>query len=251
MNTLIIEDEQLAAQRLIRQLKEINTTINILCILKSVEETLNWLQANPLPDIIFMDIQLEDGICFEIFETNNIHVPIIFTTAYDEYALKAFKVNSVDYLLKPIAVDELRASILKLHHLHHKIVNNETKLDSLVKQLQPQIKERFLIKIGAHYKSIATTEIHCFYILERSVFILTETGKSYPVDYSLENIERLVDSKIFFRINRNFIINMNAICDILIYSTNRLKITLQYWKGKEEMIISRERVADFKKWMDQ
>lgn len=250
MKVLIIEDERLASQKLIRLLKEVDLTIEVVCVLKSVEQTVNWFIINPLPDLILMDVQLEDGICFEIFENRNIDVPIIFTTAYDEYALKAFKVNSVDYLLKPIAIDELRIAINKFCSIYSSSIEKSI-LETIVKQLQPQTKERFLIKIGEHYKSVSALDIHCFYILERNVFILTDTGKSYPIDYSLDNIERLVDLKVFFRINRNFIININAIQDAIAYSCNRLKINLLNWKEKEEIIISRERVADFKKWMDR
>lgn len=250
MNILIIEDEQLAAQRLVRHLKEIDATIQVVSILRSVVQSINWLLTNPQPDLILMDIQLEDGISFEIFETYRTYVPIIFTTAYDQYTLRAFKVNSVDYLLKPIAADELRAAIYKLNTIQSPQMNSSI-LSTMFKHLQPQAKERFLIKIGEHYKSVSICNIQCFYLLQRNVFIMTDTSKSYPIDYSLDKIEELIDANVFFRINRNHIIHINSIQDIIMYSSTRLKIILRSWKENEELIVSRERVKDFKKWMDR
>ncbi len=249
MKVLIIEDEKPASQKLIRLLKEINPDIEIIDVLKSVEQSTNWFLHNPKPDLIFMDIQLEDGICFEIFENKPIHTPIIFTTAYDEYTLKAFKVNSIDYLLKPIASDELKYAIDKFKNHYEKF--EHTGIESIINQLRPKTKERFLIKIGEHYKSVQTSMINCFYINERCNFIHVNNGKNYPIDYSLDKIEQLIDSKSFFRINRNFIINFSAIQDIIVYSSNRLKIMLNDWTEKEEIIVSRERVSDFKEWMDR
>ncbi|HRX68767.1 MAG TPA: LytTR family DNA-binding domain-containing protein, partial [Tenuifilaceae bacterium] len=174
---------------------------------------------------------------------------IIFTTAYDEYTLKAFKVNSVDYLLKPIDSDELKYAINKFD-THYK-QNDDAKLESIINQLQPNTKERFLIKIGEHYKSVQTSIINCFYIKERCNFIHVNEGRNYPIDYSLDKIEQLIDSKSFFRINRNLIINYSAIQDIIAYSSNRLKIIVKNWTEKEDIIVSRERVSDFKEWMDR
>ena len=250
MKVLIVEDERPASQKLIRLLKEIAPTIQVIDVLKSVEQTINWFLENPAPELILMDIQLEDGICFEIFENCKIDTPVIFTTAYDEYALRAFKVNSVDYLVKPIARDELKNAVDKFNAVH-KPKTNGLKLESVIKQIQTHKKERFLIKIGEHYRSVPTADIYCFYIMVRNAFIITNTGKSYPIDYSLENIEQLIDNKLFFRINRNIIINYYAIRDMVAYSSNRLKIKITHWVEKEEIIISRERVAAFKEWMDR
>ena len=250
MKVLIIEDERPAAQKLIRMLKEIDSGIEVIDVLRSVEQSVNWFSENINPELIFMDIQLEDGLCFDIFENYRIEIPIIFTTAYNEYALKAFKVNSVDYLLKPIDRKELKTAIDKFSTIHQP-QSDYSKLESIVKQLQPQQKERFLVKIGEHYKSIPTSAIHCFYINERCTFLFTDAAKSYPLDYSLDKIEQLVNSKLFFRINRDFIVNLYAICDMVIHSSSRLKVVLSGWTEKEEMIVSRERVADFKKWIDK
>jgi DNA-binding LytR/AlgR family response regulator len=196
-----------------------------------------------------MDIQLEDGLCFEIFEKSKIKTPVIFTTAYDEYTLRAFKVNSVDYLLKPIKPEDLKNAIHKFNELHNHIDSSGFKL--ALQQLQTKQKERFLIKVGEHYKSIEISEIDCFYIKERCNFIHINTGKNYAIDYSLDKIEEMIDLNMFFRINRNMIINFSSIHDILAYSSSRLKITLEKWTENEELLVSRERVADFKKWMDR
>ena len=250
MKVLIIEDEQPAAHKLIRLLEEADKQIEVIDVLASIEQTINWLAVHPGPELIFLGIQLEDGISFEIFETCKIQTPVIFITAYDEYALKAFKVNSIDYLLKPIAPDDLKAALDKFNVLHRQQANY-SRLESIISQLQPKTKERFLIKIGEHYRSVQTLSIHCFFIMERNTFIQTDTGKTYPIDYSLDKIEQLVDPGQFFRINRNFIVNFSAIQDILIYSSGRLKIILNGWTEKEDILVSRERVTEFKEWMDR
>lgn len=249
MKVLIIEDEQPAANKLIRLLKEIDANIEIIEVIGSVEQSVNWLASHCSPELIFMDIQLEDGISFEIFENYKIDTPVIFTTAYDAYALKAFKVNSVDYLLKPISFDDLKMAIDKFKAFH-KPTMNYPHLQAIIDQLQPKTKERFLIKIGEHYTSVQTRSISCFYILERSTFILTDKGKSYPIDHSLDKIEQLVDPKYFLRVNRNCIVNFAAIHDIISYSSSRLKIVINQM-DHEDILVSRERVAGFKEWMDR
>lgn len=250
MRVLIIEDEHPAAQKLSRMLKEINPEIRIVDVLTSVERSINWFSSHPDPDLIFMDIQLEDGISFEIFENWEVRTPVIFTTAYDEYALKAFKVNSVDYLLKPVSIDELGKAIDKYQALHEN-KPDYSKLESVIRQLRPQTKERFLIKIGEHYRSVSVSDVSCFYVLERSVFMRSNAGKNYPLDYSLDKIEQLVDSGLFFRVNRNFIVNFYAIQDVIAYSSSRLKVVLTHQGEKEEILVSRERVAKFKEWLDR
>lgn len=250
MKVLIIEDELPAANKLIRLLTDIDDHIEIISVLGSVEQSINWLANNPSPDLIFMDIQLEDGISFDIFAINPIQTPVIFTTAFDEYAIKAFKVNSVDYLLKPIAPDDLKAAVDKFNSFHSQ-QTDYNKLESILNRLQPQRKERFLIKIGEHYKSIPVSSINCFFIIGKSNFIQTNSGRNYPIDYSLDKIAQLVDPKDFFRINRNFIINYSAIQDIIAYSSSRLKIVLNGWTEKEDIIVSRERVTEFKEWIDR
>jgi DNA-binding LytR/AlgR family response regulator len=250
MKVLIVEDEQLASQKLIRLIREIDPSIEIVDILESVEQTTNWLLNNSHPDLIFMDIQLEDGICFEIFENCAIKTPVIFTTAYDDYSLNAFKVNSVDYLLKPVVLEELKNAIEKFKAIHQQKVDFK-KIESFINQLQPKTKERFLIKIGEHYRSIPISSIKCFFIKERCNFINVDKGKNYAIDYSLDKVEDIIDPKMFFRVSRNFIINFSAIQDIIAYSSSRLKIKLTCWEENDEILVSRERVAEFKEWMDR
>jgi DNA-binding LytR/AlgR family response regulator len=250
MKVLIIEDERPATQKLRRLLADIDPEIEIVQVLESVEKAINWLTDNSFPDLIFMDIQLEDGICFEIFEKIKISIPVIFITAYNEYALKAFKVNSVDYLLKPVNRDELEKAILKYRQFHKKELDY-AKVEELFTQLQPKKKERFLIKIGEHYKSIQIADILCFFIRERNCFMRIRTGRDYPVDYSLDKVEMLVDPLQFFRVNRDFIISFSSIRDVIAYSSSRLKIMLEGWSNDIEIVVSRDRVADFKNWMDR
>jgi DNA-binding LytR/AlgR family response regulator len=214
-----------------------------------VEQTVNWLQENAQPDLIFMDIQLEDGICFEIFEKVGLKAPVIFTTAYDEYALRAFKVNSIDYLLKPLNSEMLMDAIQRYRDVFAR-PDYFSRMESLMNQLQPASKERFLIKIGDHFKSVQTKDVTCFYIRERCNFIATYTGKNYPVDYSLDKIGIMVDNRRFFRVNRNFIVNFHFIHDVVAYSSSRLKIVVEGWSD-EEIVVSRDRVNEFKIWMDR
>ncbi|HEX2393783.1 MAG TPA: LytTR family DNA-binding domain-containing protein [Bacteroidales bacterium] len=250
MKVLIIEDEKPAAQRLERLLKEIEPGIEISARLESVEETINWWMHNPHPDLLLMDIQLEDGVCFEIFESAAINTPVIFVTAFDEYALRAFKVNSIDYLLKPVDREALAVALNKYKTIFYSGEYNR-KLGNLISDIHTGFKERFLIKIGEHFRSVQTRQIRCFFIRERYTFILTDQGKEYPLDYSLEKIERFLDPMHFFRINRNFIINYAAINDVISYSTSRLKVIISGWNEPEDLIVSRDRVSEFKDWMDR
>lgn len=251
MNVLITENEKPAVEGLVRLLRKIDIGINIIGTTESVESTINWLQSNPNPDLIFMDIQLDDGLCFELFETMKIEIPVIFTTAYDEYMLSAFKVNSVDYLLKPIEENNLRVAIEKFKSIHYKASIKNDVIKQVLNELNKGYKNRFLIKIGEHYKSIPDSEIACFYILERAAFIRTSSDKDYAVDYSLDNLQKIIDPDKFFRINRNCIVNVNKIDDILSYSSSRLKIKLKSNKPIQDLIVSKEKVKEFKKWIDK
>jgi DNA-binding LytR/AlgR family response regulator len=251
MNVLITENEKPAVAGLVMLLKKIDPGINVVGVTESVESTINWFQSNPKPDLIFMDIQLDDGLCFELFETIKVEIPVIFTTAYDEYMLSAFKVNSVDYLLKPIDEDNLRRAIDKFKSIHYNTsVKNEV-IRQLLNELNKGYKNRFLIKVGEHYKSIPDKDIACFYILNRATFIRTTSDKDYPVDYSLDNLQKTINPNQFFRINRNCIINIHEISDILNYSSSRLKIKLKSNKPIYEFIISKDKVSEFKRWIDK
>jgi len=251
MRVLIIEDEHLAADKLSRMLHDVDPDIKVLATLESVAESADWLTNNPAPDLNFMDIQLDDGISFEIFDSVKITTPIIFTTAYNEYAIKAFKVNSVDYLLKPITTDDLKAAVGKYKQLHKGQNIQSEKIDHLYRQLVKEYKTRFFVKIGTHYHSISTDEIACFFIRERATFMKTKVGKNLDIDYSLDQVQKLVDPAQFFRINRNYAINIDSIADIIGYSSNRLKIILKNFEHLDDLLVSREKTGDFKKWLDR
>ncbi len=252
MNILIVENEQPAAYKLRRLLNRIDDKITIAGVTETVEGTVNWLQNNLRPDLIIIDIQLDDGLCFEIFETIEIYTPVIFTTAYNEYMLQAFKLNSIDYLLKPVQEDALRNALDKFKDLHFKLPGDILK--QLMSELSKQYKTRFLIKIGSHYKSIQVNDICCFYILERATFIRTFSGKEYAIDSSLDNLQKIVDPDKFFRINRNCLVYINAISDILSYSSSRLQLRFNEKIpsiNDDYLVVSRDKVNEFKKWIDK
>jgi len=250
MKILIIENEKPAADKLSRLLKNIDKNIEIIGISETVEDSVNILQSVSKPDLILMDIQLDDGLCFEIFETIKVNIPIIFTTAFNNYMLEAFKVNSVDYLLKPIKEDELCFAIEKFKSIHYSSYKEEI-FHQLLREINKEYKNRFLIKVGDHYKSITEKEIACFYILEKAVFINTNDDKNYSIDYSLDYLQNIINPAVFFRINRNCIINIDQIADILSYSSSRLKVKLKNSKSLYDLIVSKEKVKGFKKWIDK
>lgn len=250
MKVLIIEDEILAAEKLESLLLSLDSSIEIIGKLQSVIESINWLHSKPNPELIFMDIQLDDGICFEIFDAVKIKTPVIFTTAYDSYAIRAFRVNSVDYLLKPIEKESLTKALEKYKLIFEKNISSTQYVDNLSAQMVKSYKTRFFVKIGNHFQSIPVDNIDCFYTIERAVFFTTTNGKKFDLDYSLDQVQKLVDPEKFFRINRNYLINMNAIQDIHNYSSSRLGIKIN---GIDhlDLIVSREKVNEFKKWLDR
>ncbi|MGM0666004.1 MAG: LytR/AlgR family response regulator transcription factor [Bacteroidota bacterium] len=250
MKVLIIEDEKPASLKLQRMLNDLDDTITIAAILESVEESSNWFLNNHPPDLVFMDIQLDDGLCFEIFENININIPVIFTTAYDEYAIRAFRVNSVDYLLKPIKAEDLGKAIDKFRKIHGRKADDSI-INSLLKQMETGRRERFLIKVGQHYRPVQVADIHYFFIREGCAFISRGSGRDYAIDFSLDRLEQMLDPKKFYRVNRNYIVNINAIKDIIAYSSSRLKLILDGQDENDDVVVSRDRVADFKKWMDR
>jgi DNA-binding LytR/AlgR family response regulator len=249
MNTVIVENERLAAEKLASLLEQIDKNIKIVGMLESVEESVNWFNANPSPDLIFMDIQLDDGVSFEIFESVRIDAPVIFTTAYDQYALRAFKVNSVDYLLKPISKEALELAIKKFRQVYGTGEVNE-KISRVYEQLVNQWKSRFFVKIGNHFQSVPVDDIAAFFVEERCTFLRTRSGKNYALDYSLDQLQKKVNPEIFFRINRNFMIHIDSITEIFSYSSTRLKIKLQNFSD-EGLIVSRDKASEFKQWLDR
>jgi DNA-binding LytR/AlgR family response regulator len=249
MNVVIIEDEKPAARRLNRMLNDLG--IVPLAMLHSVEESINWFHSNPHPQLLFLDIQLSDGLSFDIFEEVNIKSAIIFTTAYDEYALKAFKLNSVDYLLKPIDSDELENAIQKFKNLQQ--ANTPSfhldEIKAMIAPNQKEYKKRFTVKIGQHLKMIAIESIECLYSENKATHLYTIDQRSYLIEETLDALEPVLDPEIFFRVSRKFYVNIHAIKDIIAYSNNRLKIILKSF-NQLEIIVSRERVKDFKNWIE-
>lgn len=249
MKVVIIEDERPAAERLVHMLEQAVDGINIIARLESVEESINWFVANSSPDLIFMDIQLDDGVSFEIFESVRIEAPVIFTTAYDQYAVRAFKVNSVDYLLKPISRESLEAALKKYRQIFGAGEVSE-KITKVFEQLVNPWKTRFFVKIGTHFQSIPVDEIVAFFVEEKCSFLRTRNGKSYAVDYSLDQLQKKVNPSEFFRINRNFMVNIECITEIISYSTTRLKLKLLNLTD-DGLIVSRDKASEFKLWLDR
>ena len=250
MKALIIEDEILASRHLKQILAEAGD-IYVIDTLESIAETIEWFASNTQPDIVFMDIHLADGIAFEIFNHVSINCPVIFTTAYDEYALRAFKVNSVDYLLKPINPEELKNAIEKFLQTSQPVpaINPQELLKLLNKQNQ-NYTSRFLVKIGAHFKMIKVEDIACFYSMNKGTYLKTMDNRDYDINYTLDQLENMINPDDFYRVNRQYIISAGAIKDILVYSNSRLKINA-FVKTDEDVIVSRDRVADFKNWLEK
>jgi DNA-binding LytR/AlgR family response regulator len=250
MSIIIIEDEKPSARRLQRMLTELQMEAEVM--LHSVEESIDWFQNNEHPDLIFLDIQLSDGLSFEIFETIDINSAVIFTTAYDEYALQAFKLNSIDYLLKPIDEDELVKAVSKYKERAPKQqsvtldFNDIKKL--LVNPIEREYKKRFSVKVGQHLKLINIDEIECFYSENKGTYAFTSEGRNYLLDTTLEQLEYELEPHKFFRISRKFFVNVNAISDMVSYTNSRLQIKLKTFK-EQDVIVARERVKEFKDWL--
>ncbi|MCF8302552.1 MAG: LytTR family DNA-binding domain-containing protein [Bacteroidales bacterium] len=254
MKVIIIEDEKLAADKLEKLLKQLDREISVMARLDSVNKSVQWFNNNPAPDLAFFDIQLADGLSFEIFEKAEVPCPVIFTTAYDEFAIKAFKVNSIDYLLKPVDLEELSASIKKLEkwqNSFHSQQNEKLLYDKMLKMLTNEYKSRFVVKVGEHIRSIPVEETQCFYSMEKATYLQTNTNRHYAIDHTLDQIEALVDPTLFFRINRKYIINLNSIKDIITYTNSRLKVLLENNPENEDLVVSREKVKNFKSWLDR
>ena len=251
MNVIIIEDEKPSARRLQRMLSSLD--VEAQTMLHSVEESLEWFQNNEHPDLIFLDIQLSDGLSFEIFEAVDIKSAVIFTTAYDEYALQAFKLNSIDYLLKPIDEDDLAKSVAK--YKEHSPKQQSVTLDFndiknlLVNPIDREYKKRFSVKVGQHLKLINIDDIECFYSENKGTYLHTKENRNYLLDTTLDNLEDELEPQTFYRISRKFYVNINAIKDMVSYTNSRLQIKLNTY-NEQDVIVARERVKDFKAWLE-
>lgn len=250
MRIVIIEDEVLAAEKLKRYLKKWNASVEIVAHHTSISESVSWFKENTSNyDIAFFDIQLVDGLSFEIFKQVNIEKPVIFTTAFDEYALDAFKVNSIDYILKPVTFTEISNAMSKLSDMKS-ILSDKTKalkVEGDYKQLRQ--KDRFLVKMGNHIHSIQSQDISLFYAEGRTVYLITNSGKKFIIDYKLEDLIGVLNQQQFFRANRTFVLNLDTIKDVLVYSNSRLKV-IPLVSVEKEIIVSREKVSQFKKWFE-
>jgi DNA-binding LytR/AlgR family response regulator len=250
MKVLIIEDEALASERLEKLLLDIDTGIEVMAKLPSVKKSIRWLMENK-PELIFLDIQLSDGISFSIFEELSLNIPVIVTTAYDQYAIKAFELNSIAYLLKPVRKTELEQSIKKYKEIKSTFVINFESLMAEIRGEKASYKKRFLVQIGQKFKKIEAEDIAYFYSMEKSTYIKLFSGSSYPLDYSLDGLEKILDPEIFFRINRKYIIQMDSINEMYAWSRSRVKIDLKPAPDDDmDAIVSIDRASDFKKWMN-
>lgn len=250
MNVLIVEDEHLAADKLEYMLKEIDPSINVLAKPGSIKESVKWL-FNNTADLIFLDIQLSDGISFSIFEQVTINTPVIFTTAFDQYAIKAFQVNSIAYLLKPVRKTELAESLKKLQAVKSAFSIDFDMLLANIQGKEPDFRRRFLIQTGEKIRKIEVSEIAYFYVLDKGVYLRTYQGNSFSVEYTLDKLEKMLDPKVFFRINRKYFVNMDAIVNMVAYSRGRVKLDLKP-KADDELdtIVSIDRSAEFRRWLN-
>jgi DNA-binding LytR/AlgR family response regulator len=257
INTIIIEDEKPAARRLHRMLQALQITP--LVMLHSVHEAVEYLLNNPSPDLIFLDIQLSDGLSFEIFNQVQVDSAIIFTTAFDEYALRAFKLNSIDYLLKPLDEDELQVAVdrFRLRFCQSEIatsptttINFEEIAKFLGNPIERNYKKRYTAKVGEHLKLFHTDDIKLFYTENKGTYLHLENGRNYLIDSKLETLVDELDPAIFFRISRQAIININAIDDMISYTNSRIQIKISTFK-EQDLIVSRERVKEFKTWLEK
>ena len=252
MNTkriVIIEDEQLAAERLIMLLKQYDPAIEIIKHLYSVEESIQWLNTNAHPDLLFLDIQLADGFCFDIFKQVDYRKPIVFTTAYNEYALDAFQLCSIDYLLKPVTAEALAKAMQKFTQLQSNFANgNYDQLSTLFDRAS--YKSRFLGKAGQRMFFVETSEVQFFQADDKIVYLVDKEGNKLMVDYTLERLEGLLNPKEFFRLNRQYIARYSSIAQIKPYVNSRLKLLLRNGSKTEEVVLSRERVHEFKTWAE-
>jgi len=251
IRTIIIEDEYRAADRLERLLTDMDEQITILAKLDSVETAVEWFNHHEHPDLLFLDIQLADGLSFEIFEQVKVDSFVIFTTAYDEYAIRAFELNSIDYLLKPIDIEKLNRSLQKFKSFSSATTN--VKVDDLMTLLSSgrrNYKKRFVVNIGLKIKTIETDEVAWFISAEKSTFLIAKDGHRYPIDFSLDRIEELLSPEVFFRVNRQYIVSFEAIHNISVHSKSRIKLDLKP-SPDEMVIVSSSRSPKFREWLDK
>jgi len=252
MNVVIVEDESIAARRLTKRLKQIRPDVEIIAVLSSVKESVAWFQSDnhDEADLIFLDIQLSDGLSFSIFDEISLNTPIIFTTAYDEYAVRAFELNSVAYLMKPVRSRDLEESLNKLDRLKSAFTVDFERLLNEIQGNEPEFRERFLIQIGEKFITLKADRISYFYTFQKSVYVRSRKGRSYPIDLSLDALQGSLDPAVFFRINRQIIVHIDAIEEMMALSRSRMELTMCSQHDDDiGAIVSAERSADFRKWL--
>lgn len=251
MNVLIIEDEVFAARRLENMIRESDPNIAVVAKLQSVKESVAWLNTHPHPDLIFLDIQLDDDLSFAIFEQVPVQSKIIFTTAFDEYAIKAFKLKSIDYLLKPIIQEELDGAIRKYKNWNQEknLLIDPLELRKLLMPSQPAYRDRFMVSVGEKLKTIQTQDIAYFFSTSGITFVVMQSKHQYAVELSLDVLREQLNPKEFFRINRQYLVHLSAISNVIVFPKSRLKIVLNP-ATEESIYISLDKVTEFKKWMD-
>ena len=247
---LLIEDELPAAKRLSKLINDTAPDFEIAQVCDSIESSIQYLNTNLQPDLIFLDVQLGDGLSFDIFKQVDITCPVIFTTAYDEYVFRAFELNSIDYLMKPIHQDALAKSIEKFRKISQTSLSDWKFLSTLVDTEKNTFKQRFLVYVGSNLLSVPTSDAAYFYSIERSTFLVSKTGKTYSLDYSLDKIEGMLSPKEFFRVNRQFLVSLSAIKKILVLSKSRMKVALEP-TATEDVFVSNGRAHEFRLWLDQ
>jgi len=253
MKVLIIEDEPPAAARLETLLQELRPEATVLAKIDSIRASVAYLSTHTSPDLILMDIQLADGMSFLIFDQCDVTAPVIFITAYDEYAIRAFKKNGIDYILKPVDKDELSMAFKKFESIVRVPDDQRMMMESMVKAVQSitkSFKERFVIKVGDHLRTVAVADILCFFSQDKATFAQTRDGRKHILDFTLDELDTIIDPSRFFRINRKYLVSLQAIQDMISYTNSRLKLVL---KGNDDkdIIVARERVQEFKSWLEK
>lgn len=253
MKVLILEDEGLASEKLVNLIKELDPSVEIVATLKSVEAGVEWFSSHEAPELIFSDIQLLDGLSFEIFQQVKVESPVIFTTAYDQYAIQAFEVNSVDYLLKPVRKEKLAASLEKFKSKSGSGGGSQQleKLTELILQTQKDYKQRFLVKVGHRIQTIPVESIAYFFTQDKMTYVVTEDGNKSPMDHTLEEIDKMLDPDKFYRINRKYVVKISAVKEIHPYFKGRVKLKLDPDNGDDDIVISSDKTPGFKRWLDR
>ncbi len=250
MKAVIVEDEEFASKRLAQLVTDLAPEISILSVLGSVEEGKKWFSSNPFPDLVFLDIQLNDGYGFDILDDLKDHPPIIFTTAYNEFAIRGFKYNGVDYLLKPIVKTDLKMALEKFKkNVTKNGQSNSQNMEQLKQLFHKEYKHRFMVKVGNQFRSFNVEDIAFFKSHEGMIFLYTHSGQSYPIEYTIDQLENILDPIHFFRVNRKFMVSVKSVVEIHSYFNSRLLLKLLP-KEEEQIIVSRERTTNFKKWLD-